>query len=176
MLDVTSRRATVMRLADLALRDDLTGAANRPLLHDRLGLALAAAAREGSYVGVLYLDLDGFKPINDRYGHRAGDEVLVEIARRLATCVRTTDTVARIGGDEFAIVLPHLSDPNEAAEAAERARRAIAVPVHALGAEISVGASIGIATGVGTEDPHLLLHRADLAMYAGKPKLAAAGT
>jgi diguanylate cyclase (GGDEF)-like protein/PAS domain S-box-containing protein len=174
MLDVTARRATEMRLTDLALRDDLTGAANRPLLLDRLSVALAGADRQGHVVGLLYLDLDGFKPINDRFGHRAGDEVLIETVRRLRHHVRAADTVARLGGDEFAVLLADLDDETAAEATAERIRDALRAPLQLGTREVTVGASVGVATSVGTEDPDELLHRADLAMYAEKPYAMAA--
>ncbi len=169
MLDVTERRSNEARLLDLALRDPLTGLANRPLFEDRLGHALAAARRDGSRVGVLFMDLDGFKPINDRFGHRAGDLILAEVAQRLQASVRPGDTVARLGGDEFAVIAPHLQDGAQAERLSARLRDAAAGSIVVDGTEVSVGITVGVAVGHGHTDPHELLHDADVEMYASKP-------
>jgi diguanylate cyclase (GGDEF)-like protein len=137
-----------------ASHDPRSGLANRLLLYERI----AAADTD---VALLYLDLDGFKPINDRFGHAAGDEVLRLVARRLEHCVRAEDTVARLGGDEFALLVSHASD-----DVAERVRAAFDSPFTVDGQELAVGASVGVATGAG--DPDALLAAADRAMYAVK--------
>ena len=137
-----------------ASHDPLTGLANRALLHERI------AAADGE-VALLYLDLDGFKPVNDRLGHAAGDEVLRLVARRLEGCVRAGDTVARLGGDEFALLV---SDGAE--EVAERVRVAFDDPFTVDGHRLPVGASVGVATGAADADA--LLAAADRAMYAVK--------
>src|SRR4030081_173777 len=125
--DVTERRRLEEELAHQAFRDSLTGLANRALFQDRLTQALARRARSREPVGVLMLDLDGFKAINDTMGHDAGDEVLVEVAARLGACVRPGDTVARRGGDEFTILLENMGDPSVielvAARVAEHLRK-----------------------------------------------------
>ncbi len=173
MLDVTARRTNEIRLRDLALQDPLTGLANRTLFFDRLHHALASAPRTAGRVGLIVLDLDGFKPINDRYGHQAGDTILIEIARRLERGVRSGDTVARLGGDEFAIVLGQLTDAAGAETAVARLRRELREPI-ALprGNSAKIGISIGMVTSPGTDDPHYLLHQADVAMYAEKRQTA----
>jgi diguanylate cyclase (GGDEF)-like protein len=133
--------------------------------------ALAKAAREHGLLGVLFLDLDGFKPVNDRFGHLAGDHVLVALSERLQGCIRESDTVARLGGDEFVIVLPDVASPNDAQLVAMKIQSALSVPF-ALGTDIAsaqVGVSIGIAlfpTHGGTAED--LVNAADRAMYAAK--------
>jgi diguanylate cyclase (GGDEF)-like protein len=142
--------------------------ANRALFHDRLGEALARVRRHGTQVVVMLLDLDDFKPINDRFGHAAGDAVLKEIAQRLCACVRETDTVARLGGDEFAVLLDGpLSSSVEAV--AERIVAAVREPCRVGSVQMDVGVSIGVAfdrSGAGDSDR--LLSDADAAMYAAK--------
>ncbi|MDP9603936.1 UNVERIFIED_ORG: diguanylate cyclase (GGDEF)-like protein [Variovorax paradoxus] len=157
-------------LAHLAHHDALTGLPNRQLLRDRLQLALAHAGRHGHQVAVLYLDLDGFKSLNDTFGHEAGDKALGEIARRLQCLVRQTDTVARIGGDEFVLLATGLKAPAEqgALVLAQRCIDAIAAPLPQELAGMAIGASIGIALGNGSETPQGLLAAADKAMYRAK--------
>ncbi|HSP38448.1 MAG TPA: EAL domain-containing protein [Frankiaceae bacterium] len=170
--DVTSRVEAERRLTHLAYHDQLTGLPNRTRLTEQLDLELLRARRTGRGVAVLYFDLDGFKDINDRHGHAAGDKVLVEAARRLRTSLRAGDLVARHGGDEFVAVLADV--PAEHAEAA--ARRAVDVAVTSLnapfevdGQSITLGASVGVALfrthGNSAVD---LLVQADAAMYAAK--------
>ncbi|MCC5948682.1 MAG: diguanylate cyclase [Nitriliruptoraceae bacterium] len=168
MLDVTERRSTEIRLSELALHDPLTGLANRTLLLDRLQQALAVARRSGEQVGLLVLDLDGFKPINDRYGHQAGDDILIEVSRRLRSQVRPGDTVARLGGDEFAIVLDQLTELDAVAATIERLRSRLREPMLVGQQPVTVGVSLGAATSAGTDDPHELIHQADVSMYAEK--------
>ena len=148
-----------------ALHDPLTGLANRTLLRDRLGHALARSIRERGTTAVLFVDLDGFKQINDAHGHAAGDAVLVEVARRLRATVRPGDTIARQGGDEFVAVCEDI-DEETAMTVAERLRDAIELPFGAGGAEHRLSASIGIA--LGDEDPDGLLAEADAAVYRAK--------
>ena len=170
MLDVTARRSTEMRLSELALHDPLTGLANRTLLFDRLTHALSVAQRSNGHVGLLLLDLDAFKPINDRYGHQAGDAVLTEVARRLQRQVRPGDTVARLGGDEFAVVVDQLTDPAGIDALIERLRRDLREPVLAGKDLVTVGVSMGAVTSAGTDDPYELIHQADVSMYAEKKR------
>lgn len=157
-------------LQRLAHHDTLTGLPNRKLLDDRLQQALAHAGRQGHKVAVLYLDLDGFKGLNDTFGHEAGDKALQEIARRLQALVRQTDTVARIGGDEFVLLATGLNEPaNEGAQVlAQRCIDAIAEPLPLDRARTAIGVSIGIALGDGSETPRDLLAAADKAMYRAK--------
>ncbi|HXP96648.1 MAG TPA: diguanylate cyclase [Telmatospirillum sp.] len=169
--DITDEKQEAERIRYRASYDALTGLPNRSLLHDRLQQALAKTAREHGLLGVLFLDLDGFKPVNDRFGHLAGDHVLVALSERLQGCIRESDTVARLGGDEFVIVLPDVASPNDAQLVAMKIQSALSVPF-ALGTDIAsaqVGVSIGIAlfpTHGGTAED--LVNAADRAMYAAK--------
>ena len=167
--DVTSDVEVHDALAHRALHDPLTGLINRIGLIDRLSQALVALERRPGWVGVLFIDLDGFKTINDTLGHEAGDEVLVEAGRRLSATARKTDTVARLGGDELVVLCGELRESDSVALVAERALRALHPPLPGAAAALPFGASIGAAC---TSDPELtapeLLHRADLAMYAAK--------
>jgi diguanylate cyclase (GGDEF)-like protein len=149
-----------------AFNDSLTGLPNRALLLDRLDVALARAEREDQPVSVLFLDLDGFKVINDSLGHVAGDRLLIDVARRLSDCLRRSDTAARIGGDEFAILLGDIGNPDRAPRVAQRVIAALAEPFTVLGREVFVSASIGIAYG--QNDAQSLLRNADVAMYRAK--------
>ena len=157
------------RLAHLAAHDPLTGLANRTLFADRLDRALARARREGRPGALLLLDLDGFKAINDAHGHAAGDHALVAVAERLRGCVREVDTVVRLGGDEFSVVLDGVDAAAEARRVAKRIRAALAEPLRLDGgAPLALSASIGVAVFAGWEAPADLLRRADGAMYAAK--------
>ena len=162
--DITHRIRLEDRIKHLALHDGLTDLPNRVLLRDRLEQALAAA-QPGESVSVLYLDLDRFKQVNDTLGHAAGDALLIAVAARIRSCVRKTDTVARIGGDEFIVVQVSTDPLNEAALLAERFVETISAPYEILGHQVHVGVSIGIAIaprdGTGKEQ---LLHHADLAL------------
>jgi len=154
----------------LATHDPLTGVPNRALFYDRLTQALAASARYGNTLAILFLDLDGFKQVNDALGHAAGDRLLAEIARRVAGLVRKSDTVARIGGDEFTVILSQIGKPEDAARVARTMLQRIAVPVRLAGdGEQRVHASIGIALSPGDgERADTLVRNADAAMYAAK--------
>ena len=157
------------RLAWLAQYDTLTGLPNRDLFHERLGQSLVTAERDGCQLGILYIDLDGFKNVNDAHGHNAGDELLRLVARRLEACVREGDTVGRLGGDEFAIVIGNLATADDAELVAEQVVAQLAQPFDLDGRETLITASIGISIypGDGT-DASLLLKNADTAMYQGK--------
>jgi len=172
VLDITARRALEERLQHQAFHDALTGLPNRALLLDRLDHALARGAPNGAAVGVLLLDLDGFKHVNDSLGHAAGDRLLVAFAARLPGCgLRPGDTLARLGGDEFAVVLEGLTDPGEAARTAARivASPVLWAPYPLDGREVSVHASVGVAVGrAGATDPGGLLREADTALYRAK--------
>jgi diguanylate cyclase (GGDEF)-like protein len=156
-------------LFHLATHDGLTGLANRSLFLERLRQCLALARRDERPFGLLNLDMDGLKPINDRYGHRAGDAALREIARRIRTASREADTVARLGGDEFGVILPRLSDAEGALAHAQRLTRQIEQPFAFEDRLIPLGASIGVAVfpNDGAELDSLLEH-ADQAMYRTK--------
>jgi diguanylate cyclase (GGDEF)-like protein len=168
MVDVSERRAAQQRLSDLALRDPLTGLANRALLEDRMALALADARRTDRSVGIVFADLDGFKPVNDEHGHAVGDLLLHHIAAQLTAGVRDGDTVARLGGDEFVVLCPALTSQRELDDIADRVRAAVSTPLELGALELRVGASTGCAFGSGDADPRDLLRIADGAMYAAK--------
>jgi diguanylate cyclase (GGDEF)-like protein/PAS domain S-box-containing protein len=165
--DVTAQRAMEAKLEHQSLHDPLTGLANRVLFRDRVGHAIARAARGGPPPCVLFLDLDNFKPVNDSLGHAAGDALLVEVAARLRACVRPEDTCARFGGDEFALLLERA--PDDAARAtAGRVVEALGAPFPLGGTGVVVGVSVGIAhAGLG-ESVDEVLRNADIAMYRAK--------
>jgi diguanylate cyclase (GGDEF)-like protein/PAS domain S-box-containing protein len=148
-----------------AVHDPLTGLANRTLLGDRLRHALAKSERRGSVTAVLFIDLDNFKEVNDRYGHRIGDAVLMELGRRLPMAIRPGDTVARFGGDEFVAVCEDVDD-EAALLVARRILEAIKMPIRTGIAEHSITASVGIA--LGGDDAEVLLGNADAAAYRAK--------
>ena len=157
-------------LAQAAHHDALTGLPNRMLLADRLSQARVLAQRKGSRIALLFLDLDGFKPINDSLGHEAGDEVLRLVAGRLSGCVRASDTLARVGGDEFVILMGDLDSQAEqaAARVAAKCIEALAEPFPVQGERCRLGVSIGIALGDGESAANTLLLQADQAMYRAK--------
>jgi diguanylate cyclase (GGDEF)-like protein/PAS domain S-box-containing protein len=156
-------------LARLAQFDPLTGLPNRTLFLDRFGQALKAAARGGWSVGVLFVDIDRFKIINDTLGHSSGDKLLVQAAERLQHCVRAEDVVGRLGGDEFAFVLSHLTRPDDAALVAQKVVASLAAPFDLDGQEVYVSASVGIGIyPVDGADAGTLLRNADTAMYRAK--------
>lgn len=156
------------QLEQMAHYDALTQLPNRVLLADRIRQAIAWVQRQGTLVAVCYLDLDGFKPINDRHGHPVGDQVLIEIAERLRQEVREGDTVARMGGDEFVLLLADMDNLAEIETILNRIQQSIAMPLRAACDE-TVTASIGVTLyPIDSEDPDLLLHHADQAMYRAK--------
>lgn len=166
--DVTERKMNEAELAYRAVHDMLTGLPNRMLLMDRIDRALSQLARSNRAAALLYVDLDGFKPINDRYGHATGDAFLVATARRLTKVVRPPDTVARIGGDEFVVVLD-VADSADAEHVATRIIEELSRPIVIEGHEMAVTASVGIALTHSEEaDPELLIRQADAAMYRAK--------
>ena len=157
------------RLRYQAYHDALTDLPNRLLFTEHLSPELAQARRQSRPLAVLFLDLDHFKVINDTLGHAAGDQLLKEVAQRLRAGVRQTDTVARVGSDEFTILLPELASPVDATRVAEKLLRAVSSPVVLGGRELSVTASMGIALYPSDgDDPESLLQNADLAMYRAK--------
>lgn len=168
--NITQLLRRQQHLEKIANHDFLTGLPNRLYLFVRLGQAISLARRNGGFLAVCYLDLDGFKAINDAFGHAAGDQLLQEIAIRIQSIVRGDDTVARMGGDEFAILLGDLKQVEDCSTLLERLLAAIGAPV-ALGpgSTVSVTASIGVTCFPRDEvDPDTLLHHADIAMYAAK--------
>jgi diguanylate cyclase (GGDEF)-like protein len=136
---------TVAQTRRFACHDELTGLPNRRLLSDRYNQAVALAARRKRRVALLFLDLDGFKQVNDVHGHAAGDSILQQFAMRLRACVRTSDTACRYGGDEFVVLLPELDGRESAQAAAEKIRDRLSIPYIVDGVEITVTASIGVA-------------------------------
>ncbi|MDI6101445.1 sensor domain-containing diguanylate cyclase [Actinoplanes sp. NEAU-A12] len=160
--------ALTAELTMRAMHDMLTGLGNRALLRDRLTGALARSRRTAKPVGVLLLDLNGFKTVNDTHGHDAGDQLLKVVAERLKTCVRTEDTVARLGGDEFVVVTEDLRDPADAVTIAERIIAALNEPVLVNGHALNTPASIGIALSEPGDRPDDVLRCADAAMYTAK--------
>ncbi|HET7353390.1 MAG TPA: EAL domain-containing protein [Gaiellaceae bacterium] len=165
LLDITREREAEQQLRQLALYDPLTGLANRAFFHERLRHAIMLRREEREATGLLYVDLDGFKLINDRWGHDLGDEVLHEIGSRIKRSVRPGDTAARLGGDEFAVVLAEPLTPEDAVGVAERLLTEIAVPLESRAGILQTTASIGIAFG---DNDELLLKEADIAMYRAK--------
>jgi diguanylate cyclase (GGDEF)-like protein/PAS domain S-box-containing protein len=170
IFDVTERKLLQEQLAKQAFYDSLTGLANRALFQDRADHALARAARRGSGLAVLLLDLDGFKLVNDSMGHQVGDEVLVTVAKRILRSSRTSDTVARLGGDEFVILLEEDASESTAASVAGRILSVLREPFLCQGREVSLGGSIGIALTSGSDlaSTDELLRDADAAMYCAK--------
>jgi len=156
-------------LESLALHDQLTGLANRRLLTDRMSMAMAHARRNESAMAVVYLDLDGFKQLNDRLGHGAGDILLKMVANRLVKTVREEDTVARLGGDEFVLVLWHLAEPGYAATVARKVIEALSQPFDIEGNTVSITTSAGVGIyPIHGEDADTLTKSADLALYEAK--------
>ena len=167
--DITRRKQSEERLLTAALHDPLTGLANRQLLADRVSLAIANARRNKSALAVVYLDLDGFKEVNDTLGHDAGDKLLETVARRLSAAVREVDTVARVGGDEFVIALWQVNGAPDAASVASKLIRTVSKPfqVGERTVRITISAGVGIYPAHG-EDAATLLKSADLALHEAK--------
>jgi diguanylate cyclase (GGDEF)-like protein len=162
-------RAAQDRLWHMANHDQLTGLPNRSLLMDRLDQALARHRRDRHGVAVLYSDLDGFKAINDEHGHAAGDLVLVEVAQRLSTAVRDTDTVCRFGGDEYLVLVEGFSGTDEVEAIAARIVSDVAAPLSSVG-HAAVGITVGVAVAHENQGPGALLAQADNAMYRAKAR------
>ncbi len=167
--DISERKLFEDQLAHQAFHDPVTGLANRALFADRVQHALARATREQSTVGVIFIDLDDFKTINDSLGHASGDAVLQEVSHRLRGAVRPTDTVARFGGDEFAVLVEEVQRSQEAVDVAERVLESLNAPIDMGEKELLVGASVGLClTSDGLTDAADLLRNADVAMYMAK--------
>lgn len=164
-----NRLALTEDLVRLARFDSLTNLPNRAVFLDRLNYALMMARRSQHQIALLFVDLDGFKPVNDRFGHAAGDAVLVDVARRLEAGVRDTDTVARLGGDEFAVLFEEV-DHDQVTAACERILTALSGGIDAGDHLVDVSASIGVAFGSGAEHADEVLRNADLAMYEAKSR------
>lgn len=167
--DITTIKSSEKLFAHMAQHDALTNLPNRILFHDRLKVALTKATRNNSMVAVLYLDLDHFKPVNDRLGHNIGDLLLQAVAERLSNCVREGDTVARIGGDEFSIILDPIINREDAVRVAQKILHLIAQPFKLEGHQVSVGVSVGISLfPFDGKDSETLINTADQAMYYSK--------
>ncbi len=176
--DVSERRELESELNHRAFHDELTGLANRSLFRNRLTHALEARARLEVTVGVLFVDLDRFKEVNDTLGHAYGDELLIAVSERLAETVRPGDTVARLGGDEFAVLLEHLNGVDEAETVADRLVDVLSEPTRLRGVDVQVRASVGIALAAPTDDDldvldpgdaaDVMLRNGDIAMYRAK--------
>ncbi|TXH91310.1 MAG: EAL domain-containing protein [Rhodoferax sp.] len=167
--DISERVQYQQALEYQANHDSLTGLANRNLLNDRIEQAIAWARRNNNVIGVMLLDLDHFKRINDASGHTAGDALLKEVAARLRNCVRDTDTVARLGGDEFVIILTDLPQPDDVGHIASKVQSALSRPMEIVGRDVEVTASIGVALYPRDGDHgEVLLRYADIAMYRVK--------
>jgi len=167
--DVTESVKATETIRRMALSDPLTGLANRAHFTHELERAIADARRHGDALGVLFLDLDDFKPVNDRLGHAAGDQVLIDLATNVRSGLRTTDTVARMGGDEFAVILPRMSGTESVSAAVRKIAMRVATPTLIAGEYISVTASIGAALfDAERDDADTLLAKADSAMYQAK--------
>jgi diguanylate cyclase (GGDEF)-like protein/PAS domain S-box-containing protein len=173
--DITERRRAEQELRELtaelserAVRDPLTGLANRALLEERLRASLARDARSHECTALLFLDLDGFKAVNDEHGHAVGDDVLRKVAERLRAAVRPSDTVARLGGDEF-VILVEGADDTAVGALVPRLRDAVCAPMRVQRLDVTVGVSIGVAVSeAGEADPKSLLSQADARMYESK--------
>jgi len=169
VVDISDRKRAEEQIEFHAYHDVLTHLPNRKLFSDRLRQSLNRARRAGKPLAVMFIDIDHFKTVNDTLGHTAGDELLLEMSRRLRNCVREDDTVARLGGDEFTIILSELAHPEDAVGVAQKVLEAVAVPLSISGLPIEVSASIGIALfPVDGHDPETLLRNADSAMYRAK--------
>jgi diguanylate cyclase (GGDEF)-like protein len=181
--DITERKQAEEQIRNLAFYDSLTQLPNRHMLDDRLHQAMAASKRTGRYGALMFLDLDNFKPLNDKYGHSVGDLLLIEVARRISSCVREMDTVARFGGDEFVVMISELDTDEESSTAqtsivAEKIRAILAKPYvltlqHEDGTETTVEhhctASIGVTLFINSEvSAEDLIKRSDMAMYKAK--------
>lgn len=168
-LDVTEQKRAQERVEYLAQYDQLTSLPNRSLFMDRLQHSFDRAKRSRNKVGLLFLDLDGFKKVNDTFGHQVGDELLKHVAHRLLKCVRSEDTIARLGGDEFTIILEELNDSDGAVVVANKVLKSIKEVINISGNEIYVGASIGISLYPGNaNDIDNLIKFSDTAMYQAK--------
>lgn len=168
-MDKAELKEANQRLWVQARTDNLTGAANRESLEDRLQQCIALARRDHTHVAVLFIDLDKFKPVNDQFGHGTGDQLLQQVVQRLRQCVRASDTVARIGGDEFVVLLSDVGTDQVALSVAEKIRVALSQPFHLAMTQVSIGSSIGVALfpdhGANMDS---LISAADAALYQAK--------
>lgn len=166
-LELLEEEASAAR--HIAYHDPLTGLANRRLLMDRLQQALNHAARKQAQVALIFIDLNGFKAINDTLGHRAGDHLLEQVAHRLAGCIRSSDTACRYGGDEFVLMLPEIEHPGSLASIREKLLSSLQTPYEVCCKNVTVTPTLGIAVYPDdASDPLSLIERADMSMYMAK--------
>jgi len=166
--DALARLHLSHAMSHLAWHDPVTGLSNRAFFMDRVEHAIEESASDRAPSAVLFCDLDGFKRVNDLFGHNAGDQLLTEVGRRLCRSVRPVDTVSRLGGDEFAVLMEHVRDPGDVERVCRKILRALRDPVHLIGGDVSVSTSIGVAWSTTDASADALLSRADLAMYYAK--------
>lgn len=167
--DVTERHEAEVLIREMALHDSLTGLANRNLLQQRLDIAMRMAKRMDRKISIMFLDLDGFKPVNDMFGHATGDKLLRVVANRLESCAREIDTVARIGGDEFAIISTNIENEADVTRAAQRVLDSVKKPIIINGNSHQIGTSIGISFfPLDSKYPEELFRMADVALYQAK--------
>ena len=167
--DITERKEIEEHMQHMAQYDALTHLPNRALFNDRLHQAIAAAQRNKAHLALMFIDLDKFKPVNDTYGHGVGDLLLKEVALRIQDCLRDSDTAARVGGDEFVILLPAIETGQDAGKVGEKIRHALNQPFELAGHTLKIGSSIGVAVyPEHGSDEKLLIKSADIAMYHAK--------
>jgi len=166
--DISSRMRTEEMVRYLAYHDSLTGLANRALLDQEVAHALAAADRHDDDVGLAFIDLDDFKPVNDNFGHANGDYALRKVAGRISSCVRLTDTAARIGGDEFVVLLPRLKSADDLSSIAHKIASEISRPMQIGDATVTITPSMGLAVYERGEPSESFIARADHAMYESR--------
>ncbi|CAN0602969.1 unnamed protein product, partial [Ectocarpus sp. 12 AP-2014] len=167
--DARFSRETTARMAHLASHDALTGLHNRTAFDERFEQALALARRHDKQMGLLFIDLDNFKGINDALGHNSGDLILTALAGKLRDCVRTTDTICRYGGDEFVVLLSEINEPDHAFAVADKIREVVATPMMIAGQEVVLRLSIGVSVYPDNGETAVdLLAKADNAMYRVK--------
>ncbi|MGA7594381.1 MAG: diguanylate cyclase [Gallionella sp.] len=167
--DITERKDAEEHMKHMAQYDALTHLPNRALFEDRLHQAIAAAQRNKAHLALMFIDLDKFKPVNDTYGHGIGDLLLKEVATRIQACLRDSDTAARIGGDEFVILLPAIESAADASKVAEKIRMSLNQPFALAGNTLGIGSSIGVAVyPQHGSNEKLLVKSADIAMYHAK--------
>ena len=168
-MEINQMKLTEGTLRYEAQHDSLTNLPNRILLKDRIEQALLIALRDKINLAVLFIDLDKFKPINDEHGHHVGDLILIEVARRIKECLRESDTVARVGGDEFVVLLPTIEVDQDASGVAEKILHVLNMPFEFVGQSLSISSSIGIAfSPEHTSEGSTLMKHADTAMYCAK--------
>ncbi|MFP4084758.1 MAG: diguanylate cyclase domain-containing protein [Desulfonatronovibrio sp.] len=168
-IDITHERQMQDKIRHMAMHDALTGLASRNMLQENMARDIARAERHGTRIAVLFLDLDGFKEVNDSYGHSAGDNILQEVGQRLKRVVRASDTVARFGGDEFVVVIPEIHDYEDVIKVCDKIFSELSIPYHIGREQCRLGVSIGISMypDDGT-DPEKIIGQADKAMYQAK--------